>query len=181
MTTPHWKRSHCLFSPCRTWRYMLERWWDEGPSANFLCLNPSTADETRNDPTVTRCQRYAQRWGYAGLVVTNLFALRSTDPSVLLDAADPVGEGNDEHILDQARRAGIVIAAWGVWGKIRERGATIATHLTKAGVPLYCLGVTQQGQPRHPLYLPAEARPVPYRGAVVTAKPDRQAGTGEAL
>jgi hypothetical protein len=168
-----WSRSSCIFSPCRTWRYTLERWWgEEGAYANFLCLNPSTADEEHNDPTVTRCCHYAKDWGYDGCIVTNIFGLRSTDPHALLEADDPVGQDNDEHILDVARNAGIVIAAWGAWGKIRNRGLSIASHLSRAGVPLHCLGRTKEGHPRHPLYLPAAARPVRYSYASVTTAPD---------
>lgn len=168
-----WNRSSCIFSPCRNWRYTLERWWgDEGAYANFLCLNPSTADEERNDPTVTRCCNYARAWGYDGCIVTNIFGLRSTDPHALLSASDPIGIDNDEHILDVALSAGIVIAAWGAWGKVLDRGRSVAMHLSRVGIPLHCLGVTKEGYPRHPLYLPASARPVLYDYASVTSKPD---------
>jgi hypothetical protein len=168
-----WNQSSCIFSPCRTWRYTLERWWgEEGAYANFLCLNPSTADEEHNDPTVTRCCHYARDWGYDGCIVTNLFGLRSTDPHVLRAAEDPVGLGNDRHILDVARNAGIVIAGWGVWGKIQNRGLALASTLSREGVPLHCLGLTKDGYPRHPLYLPTTARPVRYSYASVTTKPD---------
>jgi hypothetical protein len=169
---PKWTRSQCVFSPCRTWRYTLERWWGEGAYANFLCLNPSTADEVQNDPTVTRCLNYARAWGFAGCIVTNIFALRSTDPHGLLLHPDPVGPANDEYIMDVARGAGIVIAAWGVWGKLQERGRSSAAHLSRAGVRLSSLGITKEGYPRHPLYLPAAATPSPYAWASVTGKID---------
>ncbi len=167
-----WTRSHCVFSPDRKWRYTLERWWGQGRYVNFLCLNPSTADEEHNDPTVTRCCHYAKRWGYEGCVVTNIFGLRSTDPHALLLEPDPVGIDNDEHILRVARGADLVIAAWGVWGKIGARGRSLATHLTHAGVSLFCLGITKEGYPRHPLYLRADAQPLIYDYASVTGKPD---------
>ncbi len=153
-----WDRSECIFSPCRTWRYTLERWWGQGDYVNFICLNPSTADEEHNDPTVTRCCHYAKRWGYAGCVVTNLFGLRSTDPQALLVERDPVGPENDGHIWHMAETAHLVVAAWGVWGRLEDRGRAVATNLIRMGAALHALGVTKEGYPRHPLYLRADAR-----------------------
>ncbi len=69
------------FSRCRKWRYLLWRKWADGPVANFLMLNPSTADELRLDPSCTRARLYAERWGFGALVVTNLFGWRATDPA----------------------------------------------------------------------------------------------------
>lgn len=130
--------------------------------ANFLMLNPSTADELKNDPTVERCQRRAIGMGYSGLTVTNIFALRSTDPVALYDHRDPIGELNDDIILREARRAGIVIAAWGVHGAHLGRGAQVMRMLRGAGVVVHVLGLTKGGHPRHPLYVPYEKGPIPY-------------------
>jgi len=154
--------STAVFSPCRKWRYTLERIWDNGPLVNFLCLNPSTADEVKSDPTVTRCLHYAKRWGYGGCIVTNIFAVRSTDPAVLLTEPDPVGPENDRFIREVAYRCAMVVAAWGVWGKVRDRGPDIAGLLSADGITLHCLGVTKEGFPRHPLYMPSTARPCLY-------------------
>src|SRR6185295_2456507 len=91
--------SGATFSSCRRWRYLLWRRWDEKkPVANFLMLNPSTADETQLDPTCSRARDYAERWGYGALIVTNVFGWRSTDPDVMKAAKDPVGPGNDAAI-----------------------------------------------------------------------------------
>ena len=88
--------SSAVFSECRRYRYVLRRIWDREKSpAMFVGLNPSTADEVRNDPTVTRCIGYAQRWGAGGLIMTNIFAFRSTDPNGLLAIEDPVGPLNN--------------------------------------------------------------------------------------
>lgn len=149
-----------VFSGCGTYRYLLTRRWGAGPVVTFVMLNPSTADEQVLDPTVRRCIGFAQREGGGALQVVNLFALRSTDPRVLYDHADPVGPGNDDHIGEAAARSAVVIAGWGVHGALAGRGAAVrrllaqraAVHhlgLTKAG--------TRPGQPRHPLYLPAAA------------------------
>lgn len=151
------------FSPCGTWRYRLWRVWAQhARCAMFLMLNPSTADETRNDPTVERCQRYAVRWGYGGLQVCNLFAFRATYPAEMLAAQDPVGPGNDAAILKTARAAGIVICAWGNHGAHRGRAAAVGGILRKSGIALHCLRMTGAGEPGHPLYLPSSLSPATF-------------------
>ncbi|HWV89920.1 MAG TPA: DUF1643 domain-containing protein, partial [Burkholderiales bacterium] len=106
--------SGAQFSRCRRWRYLLWRRWDESkPVANFLMLNPSTADEVKLDPSCTRARNYAERWGYGALVVTNIFGWRATDPDEMKRVKDPVGRGNDRAILQAAKDAGIVVCAWG--------------------------------------------------------------------
>ncbi len=145
-----------------TWRYALERVWDNGPLVNFLCLNPSTADEVKSDPTVTRCLHYAQRWGYGGCIVTNIFALPSTYPSVLLTARAPVGPDNEAAIREAAHRCAFVVVAWGAWGRIMQRGLNVAGLLAEDQVEMRCLGVTKEGFPRHPLHMPATATPRIY-------------------
>lgn len=173
------RRTDAEFSPCRTWRYQLLRQWDPGrPALNWLMLNPSTADEDVNDPTVERCERYARRWGYGAIVVTNLFAFRATDPSAMKAAADPVGPENDAAILEAAVRCrGRVLCAWGNHGAHLDRSSDVVARLT-AGVPgasLLCLDVNRSGEPVHPLYQRADLVPVPYRrpapGADATPSP----------
>ena len=94
------------FSPCRRWRYLLWRRWDATkPVANFLMLNPSTADEVKLDPTCSRARDYAERWGYGALIVTNIFAFRNTNPNQMKAAKDPVGSGQRRG--DRARGEGI--------------------------------------------------------------------------
>ena len=115
--------SGAQFSRCRRWRYLLWRRWDESkPVANFLMLNPSTADELKLDPSCTRARNYAERWGYGGLIVTNIFGWRATDPKVMKSVKDPVGRGNDAAILRAAREAKLVVCAWGNHGEHLGRG-----------------------------------------------------------
>src|SRR2546425_10046735 len=98
--------SGAAFSKCRRWRYLLWRRWDEKrPSANFLMLNPSTADETQLDPSCTRARDYAARWGFGGLLGTNIFARRATDPEGMKAARGPGGRGNDRAVLRAAPAA----------------------------------------------------------------------------
>lgn len=154
-----------LFSPCRTWRYTLWRIWDrDRPLLNVIGLNPSTATETLDDPTIRRCIGYARVWGYGGYVMTNLFAFRATDPKVMKAAPEPVGRDNDRRIVDVAERARMVLAAWGVHGDHQDRAGHVLRLLAFFNVPLYCLGTTQGGHPKHPLYLRRDAKPEPYGG-----------------
>ncbi len=158
-----------LFSPCRQYRYTLWRKLQgeslvDKPSGtvNFLMLNPSTADETQDDPTIRRCIGFATAWGYAELVVTNIFAYRATDPTVMKDQADPIGPENDQHIIRTARESQLVVAAWGAHGKHLDRGHAVRKMLDSIAMPLNCLKTIAQNQPSHPLYLPAALLPKPY-------------------
>ena len=151
-----------LFDDSGRYRYRLgRRWADGGPAIAFVMLNPSTADAERDDPTIRRCAGFARAWGFAGMEVVNLFALRATDPARLRRARDPVGPGNDRHIAAAAGGADVVLLAWGNCGALRGRDRQVVALL--AGLRPACLGVTQSGQPRHPLYLPRATRRRPFR------------------
>ena len=153
--------SGAKFSRCRRWRYLLWRQWDaRKPAANFLMLNPSTADELRLDPSCTRARNYAERWGYGALIVTNLFGWRATDPQEMKSVRDPVGAGNDAAILHAAREAALVVCAWGNHGAHLSRAGAVTALLRKAGVPLHLLRMNGAGHPAHPLYLPGGLEPL---------------------
>ena len=151
------------FSPCRRYRYSLWRNW-RGllPNANgyamFVGLNPSTADETNDDPTVSRCIAFAQAWGYEGLCMTNAFAYRATYPSDMMAVDDPVGPDNDRTLVDLAETAGVVVAAWGVHGSHLGRDIAVRALFKR----LHVLRLTKNGHPAHPLYLPGSLVPVPW-------------------
>jgi len=150
-----------VFSSCRRWRTLLWRRWDEKkPAANFLMLNPSTADEEQLDPSCTRARNYAEKWGYGGLIVTNLFGWRATFPKDLLLVKNPVGRGNDAAILQAAREAGIVVCAWGNHGAHEGRSEKVVRLLRNSGVHLFLLKKNGGGEPAHPLYLPGKLEPV---------------------
>ena len=149
------------FSSCRRWRYLLWRRWDaRRPVANFLMLNPSTADEVSLDPSCTRAWNYAERWGFGAVSITNLFAWRATDPEEMKRTRDPVGRGNDAAILRASREAGVVVCAWGNHGAHLGRAAKVVADLRRAGVRLHFLKINCTGQPAHPLYLPGALEPV---------------------
>jgi hypothetical protein len=126
-------------------------------------LNPSTADERVLDPTCARARDFAERWGYGALLVTNVFAWRATDPDDMKAADDPVGDGNDRAILRAAQEAKLVVCAWGNHGVHRERSNAVRRLLRGAGVALHVLRLNANGEPAHPLYLPARLRPTPWK------------------
>lgn len=169
--------SGAKFSACRRWRYLLWRRWDEAkPAANFLMLNPSTADEWQLDPSCTRARNYAERWGFGALIVTNLFGWRATDPAKMKAAREPVGRGNDAAILRAAREAAIVVCAWGNHGEHLERGEKVRSMLHLSRVKLHVLKTNAGGHPAHPLYLPQTLTPAvfpPPSPACATARDPR--------
>ncbi len=153
------------FSSCRRWRYLLWRRWDPSlPVANFLMLNPSTADERVLDPTCTRARRYVERWGYGALIVTNVFGWRATDPAGLRQTDDPVGPGNDGAILRAAAESELLVCAWGNHALLEGRSAAVRRLLREAGVALHALRLNANGEPAHPLYLPGSLEPAPWEG-----------------
>lgn len=149
------------FSPCRTWRYWLTRELVgamEAPVMMSIGVNPSTADERKNDPTIRRDMGFAKLHGCGHLWKLNAFAYRATDPQDMKRADDPVGPENMEWILrcaiDVAAHGGIVLLAWGVHAAYRQQHAHVLAMLRKERIPLRCLGRTLDGYPRHPLYVP---------------------------
>lgn len=157
-------RSSAIFSPCQRYRYRLDRIWDELlPPVAFGMLNPSTADHEHNDPTIERCERRAKTLGFGSLVVWNLFAFRATSPKLLKKQSDPIGPQNDEFIrqalLETKNRQGIVIVGWGSNGSLGERHVEILDMARNLCVALYCLGITNAGHPKHPLYVSYQSKP----------------------
>lgn len=168
-------RYPCRFSPDRVYRYTWQDLWLPANGVLMVIgLNPSTADEWHRDPTVTRCVNFAKRLLYGGLIMTNAFALRGTDPQILKafptrpDMA--VGPDNDRWLLAAANEATTVLAAWGNHGLLYDRQEEILTLL--ADKRIWCLGVTKDGAPKHPLYLPAATEPVVFRGPRIPGQED---------
>lgn len=150
------------FSPCRRWRYVLRRRWAGGAVIGFVLLNPSTADELQDDPTIRRCIGFARSWGYSGLVLGNIFAFRSTDPRGLRSASDPIGPANDTHLRAIADEAnGEIVCGWGAHGAFMDRGAEVLRLLADWGARPKALAWTADGHPGHPLYLKADLKPSP--------------------
>jgi hypothetical protein len=155
--------SGARFSSCRRWRYLLWRRWDpKKPLANFLMLNPSTADEFKLDPSCTRARNYVEQWGFGGILITNIFGWRATDPADMKAVRDPVGRGNDAALLEAARTARLVVCAWGNHGAHRERAANVVHLLRANAIELNYLQMNGSGHPAHPLYLSGKLKPLPW-------------------
>lgn len=157
------------FSPCRRYRYTLWREWDEDILARttgarpdeylmVIGLNPSTADETCDDPTIRKCVGFAKRWGYGALCMTNLFAFRATDPKVMKRELGPIGPDNDEWLARIARGAGMILAAWGAHGSHLKRDAEVCQLLE--GRSMSVLKLNKDMSPMHPLYVSYEISPI---------------------
>ncbi len=156
-------RSRAVYSPCETYRYLLEREWDAGARRiAFVMLNPSTASELRNDPTIERCERRARQMGYGAFRVVNLFAFRATSPADLRRAEAPEGSGNAAAVAEACDWADLVLAAWGVHGAHQGAGPRLAEMLLARGAELHHLGLTRHGHPRHPLYVSYGVGPTPW-------------------
>jgi hypothetical protein len=152
--------STAVYSDCERYRYSLVRVWEpEGRKALFVMLNPSTATEVQNDPTVERCERRARALGFGSFCVTNIFAWRDTDPKKMRAASDPVGPENDSAIHDWALWADQVVCAWGTHGAHLDRGAHVERILRGTGRDLYHLGLSKAGHPKHPLYIAYTQQP----------------------
>ena len=153
--------STATYSDCERYRYALTRTWDAGGKrVLFVMLNPSKATEVQNDPTVERCERRARALGFGAFQVTNIFAWRDTDPFQMRKAKDPIGPGNDAAILAGVAWADQVIAAWGTHGAHMNRGPQMTTLLQGTGKPLYTLGLSKHGHPKHPLYISYSQQPI---------------------
>ncbi len=153
------QRSIAYYSPCGTYRYGLERIWGEGPALLFVMLNPSTATEEKNDPTIERCQRRAIQLGFGTLKIANLFAFRATLPTDLRKADDPEGPENAALLGQWSGKAQMTIAGWGTHGALLGQGTRVAPLLNG---DVRHLGLTKDGHPRHPLYVSYATKPTAW-------------------
>lgn len=151
------------FSRCGQYRYWLERDFnsdlDDDKTLLIIGLNPSTATAKVDDPTIRRCMGFAKSWGFNRLWVANLFAFRSTDPNGLLLCADPIGPRNNIWLKKLSNESDMTLVAWGNWGLLNSRDQAVNGLLKDP----YCLGTTTKGAPRHPLYVKASTKPIPYK------------------
>ena len=150
-----------VFSPERAYRYRLKQTWDPAlPHIVYCLLNPSTADEQKNDPTVERCERRARATkGCGASEIINIFAYRATNPLNMKAQTDPVGPDNDHHIIEAAKGALMVICGWGNHGAYMGRGKMVEKLLRDNGIPLHYLRLGKEGQPGHPLYIGYDVMP----------------------
>lgn len=164
-----------IFSQCRNYRYTLWREWDTDlltgcsddlPNSHryvqFIGLNPSTADETKDDPTIRRCMAFAKVWGYGAMCMTNLFAWRDTSPAKMKIVAYPHGAENNTRLLEIGQNAGLIVAAWGTHGSHLNCADFVKKMFFDCELKLHHLGLNEDGSPRHPLYLKADLKPISF-------------------
>lgn len=165
---PGVKGSAIFGGPLDCYRYMLERVWGEGLTALFLMMNPSCANPMMDDQTIKGVTRKVMGWsGYGRLLIANTFAYRCKDQSRLAEVADPIGPENDAWILRLAREADIVVFGYGKpkIPALRSRGPAVADMLVAQGFRLHVLGLSNDGTPKHPLYIRDDTPPVLWRAA----------------
>lgn len=145
-----------IISDCTKYRYSLWRIWDkQKPIYTFVGLNPSTADQIQDDPTITRCINFAKSWGGGGIYMANLFAYRAADPQEMISQNDPIGLKNDFYLKELANQSQKIIACWGNHG-IHQQRSTVVKSLLKD--KLYYLELNKTGEPKHPLYIHSETQ-----------------------
>lgn len=148
------------------YRYRLDRrWGDQQGHALWVMLNPSTADAYVDDPTIRRCIGFTRGWGYDALAVVNLYALRCTRPEHLEHHPDPVGPSNTDAWQGAATWASVIVLAWGAHrcprtAPLDQRDAWwLFYRQLPRRTPQLVLGMTQGGDPRHPLFMRAASEP----------------------
>jgi hypothetical protein len=149
----YFMKSSAIFSEDRQYRYLLEREWDSTkPNVLFICMNPSMANETENDPTATRCINFAKSWGFGSLSMMNLYAYIDTyQKNMWNDDVDPVGVDNDIKIIEVAKKSDKVVVAWGN-NVFHHRAKELFNKLSKENIELWCFKINKSGMPAHPLY-----------------------------
>ncbi|PCJ85802.1 MAG: hypothetical protein COA54_10425 [Thiotrichaceae bacterium] len=148
-------KKDAVISSDEKYRYALWRTWDSNlPRLMFVCLNPSTADAAKDDPTLRRCIGFAREWGFGSVCIGNLFAYRTPNPSDLKGTTNPVGNKNDLWLSKLFSESDTVIAAWGNNGSYLSRDKEVMSSLKE----LYCLSKTKSNAPKHPLYVRASQK-----------------------
>jgi hypothetical protein len=147
------------FSPCRKYRYSLWRIWDRQlPKVMFIGLNPSTANEAQDDPTIRRVMGFAKEWGFGGVYMANLFAWVTPHPYELLTCPDPIGD-NDFELAQTIRICDKHVFAWGAFAEAKNRAAHVVSSINGR---CYALAINKDGSPKHPLYVKGGTTPIPF-------------------
>ena len=146
--------SEAIYSPCKNYRYSLSRTQLKAKKfILFILLNPSTATEFKNDPTIARCQKRSQLLGYEAFTICNLFAFRTKSPKIMKNFSEPIGPENNRIINEILNKASKVICAWGNHGTHLNQADRITKIIKNSGTRAYHLGLTKNNQPMHPLYI----------------------------
>jgi len=153
--------SSAVYSPCKSYRYSLTRSHAKATkSLLFILLNPSTATELKNDPTVARCQKRSELLGYNSFIVCNLFAFRTKNPEIMKNHFEPIGPDNHQIIKESLKIADQVICGWGNHGAHLDQSEKVLKIIATFGKHAYHLGLTKSHQPKHPLYMSYNQEPI---------------------
>jgi hypothetical protein len=158
--------NHAVFSEDRKYRYALWRIWDTNNSkVMFIGLNPSTANENDNDPTIRRVIGFAKDWGYGGVYMMNCFPFVSSNPKDLVDYDRTPFDSyqlniNDKKLREVGGKCSEIIFAWGNFEIVKT--ACRDNDLRKMFPHAKCLGKNKSGSPKHPLYISAKTKPIIY-------------------
>ena len=155
--------SQADLSVCGLYRYLLQRQWGDGAICAFVGLNPSTATADSDDATVRRCTAFAKNWGFSGITLANLYAVRCRRPQILSTHQDPVGPENDRFLLPTVKQAHTLVAMWGNHGlKSYGLSARRDQDILALRDDWQCVGITKRGAPRHPLYAAKTSALIPF-------------------
>ena len=156
---------NAVISECRTYRYTLSRVWDTNfPKLGIVMLNPSRADALKDDPTIRRCVGFAKRWKFGSLVVVNVYSARLTNPEYLQIIGEPIGPETERYFKESLTDAEMVLLAWGsnIKGNQAAHAIQWLQEVNTNGKRFVHLGLTKDGQPKHPLYIKSDTVPQPF-------------------
>lgn len=166
--------SFAVFDHKREHRFWLVRIFVRNrPLLVVVMHNPSDADETRNDPTISALLHFANMWGYGGVLVVNLHSYATSQPSAVKRAQ---GMGIEtcpaanltawEHAIAYAveRNLPVLVA----WGNLGDQPSIDAISKVIGNTPTICLGQTIDGRPKHPMArglhrIPRDLDPQPFK------------------
>jgi len=156
---------YAKISNCGRYRYNLTRIWDYGkPFVMFIGINPNKADGQNDDQTIRRLIYFAEKFGYGGFIITNLFGYRSPDPLELSKIPDPIGPDNDESLFTLSKLCKDVVFMWGNEGILFGRDKKVISMFPNA----LCFGRSKKnGNPKHPLFLSNETQLIRYAEEIV--------------
>ena len=152
---PHFIRGTATFSPCGKYRHLLTRdWqaplWQDRRYVLWIGMNPSTGDADHDDPTIRREIYFTMRLGYPRLIMANIMDYRATNPKTLLASGNPRSPQNIPHIIEAAKAATLIVAAWGSLPAALAgytKAVEDALHAIYPAPPIACLGFTKGRRP----------------------------------
>ena len=145
------------FSKDKKHRYYLSRKWSENEQVLYVLLNPSKANNIKNDHTINRLITISKNLGYGGFEVVNLYTIINPKRNKLYEKKRKFSEKNKKLIAKLVARHKTIIYGWGA----TENEPNWLSNIVKS--PL-CFNINKNGTPKHPLYLKKESTLKKFRG-----------------